>query len=90
MLDADIDSLLDVPVADSLVDYDTHCGLGDIIDDAGFAVVDFMGHAMATIRKFVLVLQGRKVYRPFLDGSVCFDINNVPDSKHPLTHLLQM
>lgn len=60
MLDADIDSLLDVPVADSLVDYDTHCGLGDIIDDAGFAVVDFMGHA-------------------FLDGSVCFDINNVPD-----------
>lgn len=60
MLNADVDSLLDVPVADSLVDYDAHCGFGDIVDDAGFAVVNFVRHA-------------------FLNGSVGFDINDVPD-----------
>lgn len=54
MLDADIDSLLDVPVADSLVDYDAHCGFGDIVDDAGFAVVNFVRHATVLIRKIVL------------------------------------
>ncbi len=46
MLDADIDSLLDVPVANSLVYYDTNCGFGNIVDDAGFAVVNFVGHAV--------------------------------------------
>ena len=45
MLDSDIHALLDVPVADSLVDYDTHGGLRYVVDDAGFAVVDFVGHA---------------------------------------------
>lgn len=46
MLNADIDSLLDIPVADSLVDYDAHGGFGDIVDDAGFSVIDFVRHAM--------------------------------------------
>lgn len=54
MLNADIDSLLDVPVADSLVDYDTHGGFGDIVDDAGFTVVNFMRHAVLLIRKIGL------------------------------------
>ena len=45
MLDADVDSLLNVPVANTLVYYDSHCGFGDIVDDAGFAVVDFVWHA---------------------------------------------
>ena len=46
MLDADVDSLLNVPVANSLVDYDPNCGFGDIVDDAGFAVVNFVWHAV--------------------------------------------
>ena len=45
MLDSDIHALFDVPVADSLVDYDAHGGLRYVVDDAGFAVVDFVGHA---------------------------------------------
>lgn len=56
MLNADIDSLLDVPVADPLVDYDTYCRLGDIVDDAGFAVVNFVGHAVVIVRRLVLEL----------------------------------
>ena len=45
MLDPDIDTLLDIAVADSLVDYDANGRFSNIIDDAGFAVVDFVGHA---------------------------------------------
>ena len=46
MLDADIDSLFDVSVTDSLVDYDADGGFGDIVDDTGLAMVDFVGHAL--------------------------------------------
>lgn len=46
MLDADVDALLNVSVANSLVDYDSHCGFGDIVNDAGFTVVDFVWHAV--------------------------------------------
>ena len=46
MLDADVDPFLDVPVANALVYYDPYCGLGDIVDDAGLPVVDFVGHAV--------------------------------------------
>lgn len=57
MLDTDVDSLLDVSIADSLVDYDAHCGFGDIVDDAGFAVVNFVRHAVVLVRKTVLCEQ---------------------------------
>ena len=46
MLDADVDPLLNVSVAHALVYNYPHCGLGDVVDDAGFAVVDFMWHAV--------------------------------------------
>ena len=46
MLDADIYPLLNVSVADALVYNDPYCGLGDVVDDASFAVVDFMWHAV--------------------------------------------
>ena len=46
MLDADIDSLFDITVTDSFVDYDADSGFGYVVDDTGFAVVDFVGHAL--------------------------------------------
>ena len=44
MLDANIDPLLDVPVSNSLVNYDADGGLRHVVDYAGLAVVDFVGH----------------------------------------------
>ena len=54
MFDADIDALLDVFVADLLVEDDADGGLGHVVDDAGFAVVDFEWHA-AWVGQFSLV-----------------------------------
>ena len=45
MLDADIDSLFYVSITDSLVDYDADGGFGDVVDNTGFAMIDFVGHA---------------------------------------------
>lgn len=45
MLDADINALLDISVAHLLVEDDADGRLGHVVDDAGFAMVDFIGHA---------------------------------------------
>ena len=89
MLDADVDSFLNVPVADSLVDYDSHRGFGDVVDDTGFAMVNFVRHAVVSISKADLFIESRRKDQPFLNGSVGFDVNDVPDSENPSAYLLQ-
>ena len=43
VLDADVDALLHVLVADLLVQNDAHCGLGHVVYDTSLAMIDFVG-----------------------------------------------
>lgn len=45
MLNADVDSFLNVPVSNTFVDDDADGRFRYVVNDAGFAVVDLMRHA---------------------------------------------
>jgi hypothetical protein len=46
VLDADVYTLLHVAVVDTLVDDDTDSGLGNVVDDTGLTMVDFVRHTL--------------------------------------------
>lgn len=46
MFDSDVDSLLEITVADFLVDDNADGGFCDVVDDSGFPVVDFEWHTL--------------------------------------------
>lgn len=79
MFDADIDALFDVPIPNSFVDYDSDSRFCNVVDDTGFAVIDFVGHAEDTLD----ISHGRAIesmYEPLLNSSIGFDVDYVTNS----------
>ncbi len=65
MLDADVDPFLNVPVSHALVDDDPDGGFGHVVDDTGFAVIDFMRHTEEHQKTKAWKAQTRRRTDPF-------------------------
>lgn len=61
VFDANVDTLLEIAVADLFVDDDTKGGPGDVVNNTGLTVVDLVGHTnWEMIRSAVLFLEMRE------------------------------
>lgn len=61
VFDANVDTLLEIAVADLFVDDDTKGGPGDVVNNTGLTVVDLVGHTnWEMIRSAVLFLETRE------------------------------
>lgn len=82
MLDSDVDSLLDVPIADLFVDDYSNGRLCNIVHHPSLAMVDFVRHA---VQISASIVSGRcRIRGPLLNSAIRFDVHNVPNSTEML------
>lgn len=85
VLNAEVDTLLDITVLDLLVDNDTDGALGDIVDDTSLSVVDLVWHTTQG-QHFCFarhdhpsqcIPQKSQCHSPLLDGTVGLDVDDI-------------